>query len=197
MNVESLPAEQRRAALEALHNLGRPEGSRLLVIGGPLGHRELPSEPDFCGRSCPPVGRRTSTSASRTWEWGGRGCFLASAANQAPSRQPVEFHRPGNGRNFPKATIHAGSADRRPFQSSRTAKTLPLLARREIKRGLPADVPGGEPPPRLWLTLTLFSLLAWGHWHGPQSCHGPASTADKAVQGGFDQIATPACCRPW
>ncbi|APD48539.1 bifunctional pyr operon transcriptional regulator/uracil phosphoribosyltransferase PyrR [Synechococcus sp. CS-602] len=41
-----------RAALEALHTWGRPEAVRLLVMVD-RGHRELPIQPDFCGRIVP------------------------------------------------------------------------------------------------------------------------------------------------
>jgi pyrimidine operon attenuation protein / uracil phosphoribosyltransferase len=41
-----------RAALEALHAWGRPAVVRLLVMVD-RGHRELPIQPDFCGRVVP------------------------------------------------------------------------------------------------------------------------------------------------
>ncbi len=41
-----------RAALEALHTWGRPAMVRLLVMVD-RGHRELPIQPDFCGRVVP------------------------------------------------------------------------------------------------------------------------------------------------
>jgi pyrimidine operon attenuation protein/uracil phosphoribosyltransferase len=41
-----------RAALEALHTWGRPLRVQLLVMVD-RGHRELPIQPDFCGRSVP------------------------------------------------------------------------------------------------------------------------------------------------
>lgn len=41
-----------RAALEALHTWGRPDLVRLLVMVD-RGHRELPVQPDFCGRQVP------------------------------------------------------------------------------------------------------------------------------------------------
>ncbi len=41
-----------RAALEALHTWGRPASVRLLVMVD-RGHRELPIQPDFCGRVVP------------------------------------------------------------------------------------------------------------------------------------------------
>lgn len=41
-----------RAALEALHTWGRPAVVRLLVMVD-RGHRELPIQPDFCGRVVP------------------------------------------------------------------------------------------------------------------------------------------------
>ena len=41
-----------RAALEALHTWGRPRRVQLLAMVD-RGHRELPIQPDFCGRSVP------------------------------------------------------------------------------------------------------------------------------------------------
>ena len=41
-----------RAALEALHGWGRPRRVQLLVMVD-RGHRELPIQPDFCGRVVP------------------------------------------------------------------------------------------------------------------------------------------------
>ena len=41
-----------RAALEALHGWGRPRRVQLLVMVD-RGHRELPIQPDFCGRLVP------------------------------------------------------------------------------------------------------------------------------------------------
>jgi pyrimidine operon attenuation protein/uracil phosphoribosyltransferase len=41
-----------RAALEALHTWGRPPRVQLLAMVD-RGHRELPIQPDFCGRSVP------------------------------------------------------------------------------------------------------------------------------------------------
>ena len=41
-----------RAALEALHSWGRPKKIMLLVMVD-RGHRELPIQPDFCGRRVP------------------------------------------------------------------------------------------------------------------------------------------------
>jgi pyrimidine operon attenuation protein/uracil phosphoribosyltransferase len=41
-----------RAALEALHGWGRPRCVQLLVMVD-RGHRELPIQPDFCGRVVP------------------------------------------------------------------------------------------------------------------------------------------------
>jgi pyrimidine operon attenuation protein/uracil phosphoribosyltransferase len=41
-----------RAALEALHPWGRPAAVRLLAMVD-RGHRELPIQPDFCGRVVP------------------------------------------------------------------------------------------------------------------------------------------------
>ena len=42
-----------RAAIESLQAWGRPQRVMLLVMVDRTGHRELPIQPDFCGRSVP------------------------------------------------------------------------------------------------------------------------------------------------
>ncbi len=42
-----------RAAIESLQPWGRPKRVMLLVMVDRSGHRELPIQPDFCGRQIP------------------------------------------------------------------------------------------------------------------------------------------------
>ncbi len=63
-----------RAALEALQSWGRPNRVMLLVMVD-RGHRELPIQPDFCGRKVPT--RRTETIELRLRDLDGEeGVFL-------------------------------------------------------------------------------------------------------------------------
>ncbi|KZR85434.1 Bifunctional protein PyrR [Synechococcus sp. MIT S9509] len=65
-----------RAALEAIQAWGRPRRVMLLVMVD-RGHRELPIQPDFCGRSVPT--RRTETIELRLMDVDGEeGVFLRS-----------------------------------------------------------------------------------------------------------------------
>ena len=65
-----------RAALEAIQAWGRPRRVMLLVMGD-RGHRELPIQPDFCGRSVPT--RRSETIELRLLDIDGEeGVFLRS-----------------------------------------------------------------------------------------------------------------------
>ena len=63
-----------RAALEALHGWGRAQRVMLLVMVD-RGHRELPIQPDFCGRIVP--SRRSETIELRLRDVDGEeGVFL-------------------------------------------------------------------------------------------------------------------------
>ena len=65
-----------QAALEAIQAWGRPRRVMLLVMVD-RGHRELPIQPDFCGRSVPT--RRTETIELRLLDIDGEeGVFLRS-----------------------------------------------------------------------------------------------------------------------
>ena len=63
-----------RAAMEALLAWGRPEAVRLLVMVD-RGHRELPIQPDFCGRVVP-TSRRESVQLCLASIDGVEGVFL-------------------------------------------------------------------------------------------------------------------------
>ncbi|AAQ00630.1 MULTISPECIES: bifunctional pyr operon transcriptional regulator/uracil phosphoribosyltransferase PyrR [Prochlorococcus] len=64
-----------RAALESLQAWGRPQRVMLLVMVDRSGHRELPIQPDFCGRQVPT--RRTESIELRLKEIDGEeGVFL-------------------------------------------------------------------------------------------------------------------------
>jgi pyrimidine operon attenuation protein/uracil phosphoribosyltransferase len=63
-----------RAALEALHTWGRPHRVQLLVMVD-RGHRELPIQPDFCGRSVPTTRQETIEVCLREID-GEEGVFL-------------------------------------------------------------------------------------------------------------------------
>ena len=65
-----------RAALDAVCDFGRPRSIQLAVMVD-RGHRELPIQPDFCGRSVPT--RRTETIELRLLDVDGEeGVFLRS-----------------------------------------------------------------------------------------------------------------------
>jgi pyrimidine operon attenuation protein/uracil phosphoribosyltransferase len=66
-----------RAALEALQTWGRPETVRLLVMAD-RGHRELPIQPDFCGRLVP-TSRQESIQLCLNETDGEDGVFLLRA----------------------------------------------------------------------------------------------------------------------
>lgn len=66
-----------RAALEALHTWGRPDLVRLLVMVD-RGHRELPIQPDFCGRLVP-TNRQESIQLCLRQTDGEDGVFLIRA----------------------------------------------------------------------------------------------------------------------
>lgn len=66
-----------RAALEALHTWGRPDLVRLLVMVD-RGHRELPIQPDFCGRLVP-TSRQESIQLCLRQTDGEDGVFLIRA----------------------------------------------------------------------------------------------------------------------
>ena len=67
-----------RAALEALQAWGRPERISLLVMVD-RGHRELPIQPDFCGRKVPT--RRSENIQLRLRDLDGEeGVFLSQAS---------------------------------------------------------------------------------------------------------------------
>jgi len=63
-----------RAALEALHTWGRPQRVQLVVMVD-RGHRELPIQPDFCGRSVPTTRQETIEVCLRSID-GQEGIFL-------------------------------------------------------------------------------------------------------------------------
>ena len=63
-----------RAALEALHTWGRPLRVQLLAMVD-RGHRELPIQPDFCGRSVPTTRQETIQLCLRSVD-GEEGVFL-------------------------------------------------------------------------------------------------------------------------
>ena len=68
-----------RAALEALQTWGRPQRVMLLVMVD-RGHRELPIQPDFCGRNVPT--RRTEAIQLRLNKLDGEeGIFLSTVQN--------------------------------------------------------------------------------------------------------------------
>ena len=65
-----------RAALDVLNDYGRPRSVKLAVLVD-RGHRELPIQPDFCGRAVPT--RRTETIELRLLDVDGEeGVFLRS-----------------------------------------------------------------------------------------------------------------------
>ncbi len=66
-----------RAALDALHTWGRPDLVRLLVMVD-RGHRELPIQPDFCGRLVP-TSRHESIQLCLRQTDGEDGVFLIRA----------------------------------------------------------------------------------------------------------------------
>jgi pyrimidine operon attenuation protein/uracil phosphoribosyltransferase len=63
-----------RAALEALHTWGRPLRVQLLAMVD-RGHRELPIQPDFCGRSVPTTRQETIQLCLRSVD-GEEGVYL-------------------------------------------------------------------------------------------------------------------------
>ncbi|MFM7267925.1 MAG: bifunctional pyr operon transcriptional regulator/uracil phosphoribosyltransferase PyrR [Cyanobium sp.] len=63
-----------RAALEALHTWGRPNRVQLLVMVD-RGHRELPIQPDFCGRVVPTTRQESIQLCLRSVD-GEEGVFL-------------------------------------------------------------------------------------------------------------------------
>lgn len=63
-----------RAALEALQSWGRPAAVRLLVMVD-RGHRELPIQPDFCGRVVPTARQETIQLCLRSVD-GEEGVYL-------------------------------------------------------------------------------------------------------------------------
>jgi len=63
-----------RAALEALHTWGRPTRVQLLVMVD-RGHRELPIQPDFCGRVVPTTRQESIQLCLRSVD-GEEGVFL-------------------------------------------------------------------------------------------------------------------------
>ena len=70
-----------RAALEAMQSWGRPQRVMLLVMVD-RGHRELPIQPDFCGRVVPT--RRSETIELRLRDVDGEeGVFLSRLSRQA------------------------------------------------------------------------------------------------------------------
>ena len=70
-----------RAALEALQSWGRPESVMLLALVD-RGHRELPIQPDFCGRVVPT--RRSETIELRLRDVDGEeGVFLRRLSSPA------------------------------------------------------------------------------------------------------------------
>ena len=70
-----------RAALDAIHAYGRPTAIQLAVMVD-RGHRELPIQPDFCGRVVPT--RRSETIELRLRDVDGEeGVFLSRLSRQA------------------------------------------------------------------------------------------------------------------
>ena len=70
-----------RAALEAMQSWGRPQRVMLLAMVD-RGHRELPIQPDFCGRVVPT--RRSETIELRLRDVDGEeGVFLSRLSRQA------------------------------------------------------------------------------------------------------------------
>ena len=65
-----------RAAMEALHSWGRPNKVMLLVMVD-RGHRELPIQPDFCGRKVPTSKKETINLCLKKVD-GEEGIFLDS-----------------------------------------------------------------------------------------------------------------------
>jgi len=63
-----------RAALEALHTWGRPRRVQLLAMVD-RGHRELPIQPDFCGRAVPTTRQETIELCLRSID-GEEGVYL-------------------------------------------------------------------------------------------------------------------------
>ncbi len=63
-----------RAALEALHTWGRPLRVQLLAMVD-RGHRELPIQPDFCGRSVPTTRQESIQLCLQTID-GAEGVYL-------------------------------------------------------------------------------------------------------------------------
>ena len=66
-----------RAALEALHTWGRPRRVQLLAMVD-RGHRELPIQPDFCGRVVPTTRQETIELCLRSID-GEEGVYLLRA----------------------------------------------------------------------------------------------------------------------
>jgi pyrimidine operon attenuation protein/uracil phosphoribosyltransferase len=63
-----------RAALEALHTWGRPTRVQLVAMVD-RGHRELPIQPDFCGRVVPTTRQETIELCLRSID-GEEGVYL-------------------------------------------------------------------------------------------------------------------------
>ena len=70
-----------RAALEAMQSWGRPQRVMLLAMVD-RGHRELPIQPDFCGRVVPTRRRETIELRLRDVD-GEEGVFLSRLSRQA------------------------------------------------------------------------------------------------------------------
>ena len=75
-----------RAALEALQAWGRPRRVHLVTMVD-RGHRELPIQPDFCGRVVPTTRQESIQVCLQTID-GEEGVFLLRAEEQSPAVRP-------------------------------------------------------------------------------------------------------------